>query len=461
MLSERSQSLRQRSFKPPSVPITSEIEEEFSVADETDIDLDDFSQDEKSEGQVSLKHELALSKHEMSQSRQESKSDGSESSFSASKTMSELKELMSEPSKRFRSSSGSTTPVQGDPLSPKNVTSDEDERTISEKSDQDVITETHNTSTPREISTEPREISTDPREEAEQLPEELVHEMLRAAVQKMLKIRQNKVQRELSSSPKYTERSPTSPEQGSPVRGEPAIFNDTHRDSDLENALALARSCTTTEERSAVTTPEALPAPKITVQNTSSSTRGLAVAATRHLVSCLRDKRPCTLDTLQLQEGFSEDFNQEERNQGRVYRELVVNTTLECYRQIDLEYNLSDRDREELPPWKAAIKRQPRPHWMKGLPSRVTLQNIEEYLPDLVVRILGLSEDCKPRKYHNMESILAQEIRDEEAEWTDYDSDELVVKFRIADSIFENLLKETMAVFSAIESKQIWPNSNG
>ena len=46
-----------------------------------------------------------------------------------------------------------------------------------------------------------------------------MHEMLRAAVQKMLKIRQNKVQRELSSSPKYTERSPTSPEQGSPVRG--------------------------------------------------------------------------------------------------------------------------------------------------------------------------------------------------------------------------------------------------
>ena len=90
----------------PSHP--SQIEEEFSVADETDIDLDDFSQDEKSEGQVSLKHELALSKHEMSQSRQESKSDGSESSFSASKTMSELKELMSEPSKRFRSSSGTS-----------------------------------------------------------------------------------------------------------------------------------------------------------------------------------------------------------------------------------------------------------------------------------------------------------------------------------------------------------------
>ena len=97
--------------------------------------------------------------------------------------------------------------------------SDEDEKTISEKSDQDAVTRSRDTSTPRDVSTEPRDVTAEPRDETEQLPEELVHEMLRAAVQKMLKIRQNKIQRELSSSPKYTERSPSSPEQLSPVRG--------------------------------------------------------------------------------------------------------------------------------------------------------------------------------------------------------------------------------------------------
>ena len=51
------------------------------------------------------------------------------------------------------------------------------------------------------------------------LPRELVQELLQGALQKMLKVRQNKVKRELTSSPKYTERSPTSPEQLSPVRG--------------------------------------------------------------------------------------------------------------------------------------------------------------------------------------------------------------------------------------------------
>lgn len=85
------------------------------------------------------------------------------------------------------------------------------------------------------------------------------------------------------------------------------------------------------------------PTPQITVQNTAASTRSLAAAATRHLVSCIRDKRPCTLETLDLEEEYPGDFTEVERNQGRIYRDLVVNTTLECYRQIDIEYNLAAR----------------------------------------------------------------------------------------------------------------------
>ena len=114
--------------------------------------------------------------------------------------------------------------MQGDILSPKNVTSDEEEKTISEKSDQsrDSATprdESRDVTPSRDVMSEARDVSSEPVDGVEGLPEELVHEMLRAAVQKMLKIRQTKVQRELSSSPKYTERSPTSPEQLSPIRG--------------------------------------------------------------------------------------------------------------------------------------------------------------------------------------------------------------------------------------------------
>ena len=48
-----------------------------------------------------------------------------------------------------------------------------------------------------------------------------------------------------------------------------------------------------------------------------------------------------------------------------------------------------------------------------------------------------------------------QEVRDEEAEWTDYDADELAVKFRLSDTIFECLLRETLAVYSAIDQREI------
>ena len=62
----------------------------MDVDDQTDTGLDDVLQDN---GPVSDR-------------KQHDVSEASEISFSASKTMSELKDLLSEPSKRFRSSSG-------------------------------------------------------------------------------------------------------------------------------------------------------------------------------------------------------------------------------------------------------------------------------------------------------------------------------------------------------------------
>ena len=67
-----------------------------------------------------------------------------------------------------------------------------------------------------------------------------------------------------------------------------------------------------------------------------------------------------------------------------------------------------------------------------------------------------LTQQLSLHRYVNAPFIYkysVQDIRDEETEWTDYDSDELVVKFRISDSIFENLLRETLSVFAAIDSR--------
>ena len=110
--------------------------------------------------------------------------------------------------------------------------SDEDDKTISEKSD----------STPRDVASESRDSTRDktptrddviPRAKLDGLPRELADEMLRVALLKMLRVRHAKKQRDLTLSPrdlnlsprdltlspKYTERSPTSPDHLSPRGG--------------------------------------------------------------------------------------------------------------------------------------------------------------------------------------------------------------------------------------------------
>ena len=60
---------------------------------------------------------------------------------------------------------------------------------------------------------------------------------------------------------------------------------------------------------------ELTPITQVTVGNTAVCTRNVAVSATRHLVTCIKNKRPCTLDNLDLDEEFPDDFNVEERDQ--------------------------------------------------------------------------------------------------------------------------------------------------
>lgn len=47
-----------------------------------------------------------------------------------------------------------------------------------------------------------------------------------------------------------------------------------------------------------------------------------------------------------------------------------------------------------------------------------------------------------------------QELHEEEAQWVNYDEDELFVKIQLADSIFEALLKDTVNIFTLISDKR-------
>lgn len=47
-----------------------------------------------------------------------------------------------------------------------------------------------------------------------------------------------------------------------------------------------------------------------------------------------------------------------------------------------------------------------------------------------------------------------QELHEEEAQWVNYDEDELFVKLQLADSIFDALLKDTANAFTLISEKR-------
>lgn len=51
-------------------------------------------------------------------------------------------------------------------------------------------------------------------------------------------------------------------------------------------------------------------------------------------------------------------------------------------------------------------------------------------------------------------NVQVQELHEEEAQWVNYDEDELCVKMQLADGIFETLIKDTIDVLNQISEKQ-------
>lgn len=47
-----------------------------------------------------------------------------------------------------------------------------------------------------------------------------------------------------------------------------------------------------------------------------------------------------------------------------------------------------------------------------------------------------------------------QELHEEEAQWVNYNEDELCVKMQLADGIFETLIRDTIDVLNQISEKQ-------
>lgn len=81
-------------------------------------------------------------------------------------------------------------------------------------------------------------------------------------------------------------------------------------------------------------------------------------------------------------------------------------------------------------------------------------------LPSLLMGDTAWSASCfGPCPHFLTRSPLAlctqvQELHEEEAQWVNYDEDELCVKMQLAEGIFESLLRDTVDVLNEISEKQ-------
>ncbi|NXE70161.1 CE350 protein, partial [Calcarius ornatus] len=143
----------------------------------------------------------------------------------------------------------------------------------------------------------------------------------------------------------------------------------------------------------------------------------------------------------------------------QVYRKVVFDLTREIFGEIFAEDpNLNQ------------------PIWMK--PCRIAsayfrrvkdpndLDEIKNFIAAEVLKLFSLKKEPNHKtdwqkmmkfgrkKRDRVDHILVQELHEEEAQWVNYDEDELCVKMQLADGIFEALIRDTVDVLNQINEKQ-------
>ncbi|NXN76850.1 CE350 protein, partial [Himantopus himantopus] len=143
----------------------------------------------------------------------------------------------------------------------------------------------------------------------------------------------------------------------------------------------------------------------------------------------------------------------------QVYKKVVFDLTREIFGEIFAEDpNLNQ------------------PIWMK--PCRIAsayfrrvkdpndLDEIKNFIAAEVLKLFSLRKEPNHKtdwqkmmkfgrkKRDRVDHILVQELHEEEAQWVNYDEDELCVKMQLADGIFEALIRDTVDVLNQINEKQ-------
>ncbi|KAM4739503.1 centrosome-associated protein 350 [Anableps anableps] len=160
-----------------------------------------------------------------------------------------------------------------------------------------------------------------------------------------------------------------------------------------------------------------------------------------------------------------EYLGKESSNQGQEalsissYKKAVYDLTWEILKEIFAEDPNTDQ-----PQW--VKPRQVKSSSIHRVKTSGDINKIQEFVTEEVLKLYSLTQDENQKtdwqkmlkfgrkKRDRVDHILVQELHEEEAQWVNYDEDELFVKIQLADSVFEALLKDTANTFTLISDKR-------
>ncbi|XP_073675321.1 centrosome-associated protein 350 [Garra rufa] len=206
--------------------------------------------------------------------------------------------------------------------------------------------------------------------------------------------------------------------------------------------------------------------PAMIVPHTVQEVEKLVIAATQEIwKSCkLGHGRPSLTGVPKPQpsniflEGDSEALDLEAQCQ-RSYKLAVFDLSWEVIQDIYAEDPKVDQ-----PQWMKPRRLNSNYFHRVKCPNDIT--TVQEFVTTEVLKLCGLKKEQNQKtdwqkmikfgrkKRDRVDHILVQELHEEEAQWVNYDEDELFVKMQLADGIFDALLKDTADVLTQIQEKK-------
>ncbi|XP_074164609.1 centrosome-associated protein 350 [Sminthopsis crassicaudata] len=148
-----------------------------------------------------------------------------------------------------------------------------------------------------------------------------------------------------------------------------------------------------------------------------------------------------------------------ENTSKRVYKKAVFDLTKEIFGEIFAEDpNLNQ------PIWMKPCRMNS--SYFRRVKNPNDLDEIKNFIATEVLKLFSLKKEPNyktdwqkmmkfgRKKRDRVDHILVQELHEEEAQWVNYDEDELCVKMQLADGIFETLIRDTIDVLNQINEKQ-------